>query len=331
MILLLEEKRYPSPYVLNEIPEWEATGDTFGSKNGSGQGTIYKVKQKSSPFKQAALKVFDKKLNQEGRSRSYREYIALDLLKGAPHISQLIDTNIPKTEQEAIAKKDEDRKFWILMQVAPGVSLQTFRPPYSLLESISFSINLISIIKSFHGKGIVHRDLKPDNIQIKLSDDDQSLTNSDITILDFGLAYIDNYNENKRIPADNVNFEKVQEEEEEERIKQSQLITNIGGVYGNCWYRVPQLRSHRWGDLSNVAKEKLVQARRSPTIDASSVCAILFWLLTGIEPREEDKKQKDNKKVSSVKDEFRLLYHQKEENKLIEIVKKSVYEANEGL
>jgi serine/threonine protein kinase len=252
------------------------------------------------------------------------------LLIGVPHITQLIQTNIPKTEKETITLKDQDYKFWIIMTVVPGVPLQALSPPYLLLECISFSINLLSIIKSFHAKGIVHRDLKPDNIQIKLSEDDKPLANAHITILDFGLAYIENHSGSKRIPSDNINFEKIQEEEEEEQIKRLGLITGPGTPYGNCWYRVPQLRSQKSANLSNVAKEKLIQARRSPTIDTSSVCAILFWLLTGVEPREEDRTKSNRKEASSATDEVPLLYHQKEENKLIEVVKKAVQETNEG-
>jgi serine/threonine protein kinase len=214
------------------------------------------------------------------------------------------------------------------MTVAPGESLQKLDPPYSLVESISFSINLLSIIKSFHEKGIVHRDLKPENIQIDWTDNAQSLANAHITVLDFGLAYIENRTRNKLIPSEDIDFEQVQKEEQERKLQE----TSPGVVLGNRWYRVPQLRSQGSAKLSGVAQEKLVQARRSPTIDTSSVCAILFWLLTGVIPAEEDDNttNRTEKKQSSTKRGTPVLYHQKEEKMLMDIVKNTVQGTNRG-
>lgn len=243
---------------------------------------------------------------------------------------QWIETNIPKNHDEAIDQMHECRVFWIMMTVAPGDSLDTLTPPYTLLESISFSINLLSIVKSFHAKGIVHRDLKPENIQIDWTDDDKSLANAYITVLDFGLACIENRTRDQVILLDDIDFEQVHKAEEEEEKKYVQ-VTATGVPLGNRWYRVPQLRSRASSSLSNVAKEKLVQIRRSPTIDASSVCAILFWLLAGVVPVEHDGNKKGTgNEASSGKNGFCLLYHQQEEEKLVDIVKNTMQGTNKG-
>jgi hypothetical protein len=122
-----------------------------------------------------------------------------------------------------------------------------------------------------------------------------------------------------------VDFEKVQNEEE------NLQNTTPGGVLGNRWYRVPQLRSQGTNKLSNVAIEKLIQVRRSPTIDASSICAILFWLLTNIVPKEDDDAINEKKKKASLTtDGPPLFYHQQVEETLINIVKNTVQKTERG-
>jgi hypothetical protein len=85
--LLLKGQRYPSQKVQEEASEWTFTGDIFGSDN-TGQATVYKVQRATSPFEQAAMKVYEKKFPKEGPPRTYREFIAMDLLKGLSHIDK---------------------------------------------------------------------------------------------------------------------------------------------------------------------------------------------------------------------------------------------------
>jgi hypothetical protein len=66
---------------------WKFSGDIFGSGD-SGQAVVYKVKRLSPPHEEAALKAFEKKFPKEGPPRSYREFIAMKLLKGLLHIEK---------------------------------------------------------------------------------------------------------------------------------------------------------------------------------------------------------------------------------------------------
>jgi hypothetical protein len=85
---LLEEKRFPPEVVVEETKgKWELSGDIFGSGD-SGQAVVYKIKSRLPPYEQAALKSFQKKFPKEGPSRTYREIIAMDLLKGLLHIDK---------------------------------------------------------------------------------------------------------------------------------------------------------------------------------------------------------------------------------------------------
>lgn len=78
---LLEPVRYPPRIVQRETHKWKFSGDIFGSGN-SGQAMVYKAKRRLPPYELAALKSFEKKFLKEGPSRSYREFIAMDRLKG---------------------------------------------------------------------------------------------------------------------------------------------------------------------------------------------------------------------------------------------------------
>ncbi|UJR06963.1 hypothetical protein I4U23_011251 [Adineta vaga] len=80
---------------------------------------------------------------------------------------------------------------------------------------------LLHIVEGVHTKGIVHRDLKPDNIMITFEKYGDPVENTQLFVIDFGLAYIETFDKDV-----------------------------IDGIV--------------------------------PTIDASSICAIFFWMITQI-------------------------------------------------
>lgn len=162
--------------------------------------------------------------------------------------------------------------YWILISLAKGSTLTSFvngrRPNIGFVEAIDFCIKLVNITKSFHEFGIVHRDIKPDNIHIDCQTG-QSLDEGEITMLDFGLAYIE---QNKF--SDDNDFEKL-------LLEQFNLYGTSEGVeIGNGWYRVPQLFGQSTSGLTPKRKNEIIQQRRSSSIDASSICAIFYWLVT---------------------------------------------------
>ncbi|CAF4140331.1 unnamed protein product [Adineta steineri] len=217
--------------------------------------------------------------------RPYREYVALKTIQDLNNVTYLIHTNIPDSEHDTVERQKNDQlkengKLWIIMKLLKGCTLEKYIEPKEqpkriipIRDAVGFSIRLLKIIKSFHERGVVHRDVKPDNIQVEWTSGNKSLFESNITILDFGQAFIQ-INDQQ---IDNADFDK-----EEVPTYPSALYIALG----NHFYRVPQLCTPK--TPKNIYEEKrLIQLRRSPTIDASSVCAILFWLITGIAPIEE--------------------------------------------
>jgi serine/threonine protein kinase len=240
-------------------------------------------------------------------------------LHGVTHLKA---TNIPVSENEVIPVKNKDDRYWMIMNVAPGVSLQKLHTkcPFPLLDCVLFNISLLTIIKSFHAKGIIHRDLKPENIHIDMhiSGSNKLLADAQITILDFGLAYIQN--QQVRLDAD------FEEDPGDKQNVVHETLTKLGTEYGNSWYRVPQLRSFKKKTHPQTEIDRIVNSRRSPTIDASGVCAILFWLSTGIEPRDREKPEAEKEKPGLWYPPYHYLYR----DQIVEAAKTAVEAANSG-
>ncbi|CAF0762955.1 unnamed protein product [Adineta steineri] len=118
-------------------------------------------------------------------------------------------------------------------------------------------------------RGVIHRDIKPINLLVSY-DRNTPIETAEIYVIDFGLAYIENR-------EDDVDLSSFEENEDS-------MNTCLGHTIGNRFFRVPQLNSASTKQLTPKEKHVLLDVRRSPTIDASSICAILFWLITNIEP-----------------------------------------------
>ena len=198
-----------------------------------------------------------------------------------PNVPKLIDTNIPFDYQEAMSISV---KLWVIISLAPGVSLAEYmkdKLAIGLRSAIGFCIKLLHILESFHARGVVHRDLKPDNIHIDCPNN-CLLEEGIITVLDFGLAYI------KERQLEELDFDAIDTPK-----LNDQFVTDTGQPLGNRWYRVPQLASPKTTGDSEFQINQLIQQRRSPSIDVSYVCGILFWLLTLQVPGEEYAKKKE--------------------------------------
>jgi hypothetical protein len=85
---LLGRPQHPRDKVEDDIKNtWKLTGRIFGSGN-SGQAMVYEAKKISSPCETVALKSFEKKFPKAGPSRCYREFVAMDLLKGLLYMNK---------------------------------------------------------------------------------------------------------------------------------------------------------------------------------------------------------------------------------------------------
>ena len=169
------------------------------------------------------------------------------------------------------------KPLWTILQLAPGCTLRQFMANLNgvvtFRSALVFCIKLLKIVRSFHARGVVHRDIKPDNIHIDCSGN-IPLDEGYITVLDFGLAFIET-----KIVLDEHDLDIVQAPDPYE--------TKLDQTIGNFWYRLPQLIGQSTAGLTDMEKNEVIQQRRSPSIDPSSVCGILYWLLTKEIPGEE--------------------------------------------
>ncbi|CAF0877998.1 unnamed protein product [Adineta steineri] len=271
-------------------PEWHS--QNLQSGDAGGQGEVRIIYYKNQPMYKAAIKIYsaDKNMkkspdnqdvySKERRMRAHRELTALRALKvvlyiyvGVPNVAQLTSytndyTNIPDNVEDAIA---QNKIYWTIMDYISLSTLEKFIDTLGgidLLDAIKLTQKLLLTIKEIHGKGIVHRDIKPKNLLV-IHNDDSQIETAEIHIVDFGLAYIEN--------RDDIDWSSF---EEKEQFRE----TNFGYTYGNIFYRAPQLNPLSWKGKTQKEQNALQNVRRSPTIDASSICAILFWLITDIEP-----------------------------------------------
>lgn len=196
-------------------------------------------------------------------------------------------TNIPGSEEGAVGDK---RLYWIIMEYIDGPTLEdfvnTFKEKIDVLTAVTLTQKLLSAIKNVHAKGVVHRDIKPTNLLVSYAAD-APIQTAEIYVIDFGLSYIKNRDDD----VDLASFEPKEKYEQ----------TLFGDTIGNIFFRVPQLNSVSTKDMTAKEKNVLLDIRRSPTIDASSICAILFYLITNIEPGLK------------IRDQFNLAPHQNEE------------------
>ncbi|CAF0935027.1 unnamed protein product [Adineta steineri] len=271
-------------------PEWHS--QNLQSGDAGGQGEVRIIYYKNQPMYKAAIKIYsaDKNMkkspdkqdiySKERRMRAHRELTALRALKGVPNVAQLTSytndyTNIPDNVEDAIA---QNKIYWTIMDYISLSTLEKFIDTLGgidLLDAIKLTQKLLLTIKEIHGKGIVHRDIKPKNLLV-IHNDGSHTEAAEIHVVDFGLAYIEN--------RDDIDWSSFEE-------KAKFRETHFSCTYGNIFYRVPQLNSPSWKGKTQKEQNALQNVRRSPTIDASSICAILFWLITDIEPGPEHRNE----------------------------------------
>jgi len=237
---------------------------------------------KTNPELNAAIKIYRINLNQTGQRNALREKIILERLKGECRIFSSSVTKvylslgidgIPKFITSNINDQfdiESDNEPWIIMEHINGVTLNEFGKP----KSISFrdksilTIKLLNIVREMHHRNIVHCHIKLNNIIIKTQSDTENRHNlrySDqvnLFLIDFSQAYLIQNNE----------------------YNQSMIFQDARDHIQNTFYQVPQLE--RLPSIDDENENRRDKKRvYSPTIDTSSVCAVLFWLITDEYPR----------------------------------------------
>ncbi|CAF1167056.1 unnamed protein product [Adineta steineri] len=262
-------------------PKWKKSKKSSGPHSG-GEGEVTKICLNANEKMTAVIKVYTYDTRTR-KMRAYREITALKTLKDLTNVSHLysadtnIVTNVPDNLSDTL--KDNYATFWAIMTNIEGVTLKEFvtkryKHPqgFSLLDALTLTEKLLYIVKTIHAMGVVHRDLKPDNIMITYQNYGDPIEKAEIFVIDFGLAYIKTQ---ENIDIDWSEYDRTDD-----------VVTELGDSLGNRWYRVPQLDKHDIIKMTAKEKNDLFHViRRSSTIDASSICAIFFWMLTQIVPQ----------------------------------------------
>jgi serine/threonine protein kinase len=158
---------------------------------------------------------------------------------------------------------------WIIMKHIQGSTLREFVRLNSMnfRDKLIITIKLLNIVREMHSRNIVHRHINPENIIIPtLSDTEKhhNLHGSDqinLVLIGFSQACLtqDNEANNRMIFEDDLHH------------------------IPNTFYQAPQLEGQSSMNNENERDKNILC---SPGIDTSSVCAVLFWLITGRDPKE---------------------------------------------
>lgn len=156
---------------------------------------------------------------------------------------------------------ESDGDPWFIMEHINGVTLRDFvgTNPMNFRDKLLTTISLLNIVREIHSRNIVHRHIHPANIIVRTQLDSNKI---DLVLTDFSQAC------------------PISDDEPNNRT----IFDNDRDYIRNTFYQATQLerQSSTGNDDYNAQNKKLVC---TPSIDTSSVCALLFWLITKREPK----------------------------------------------
>ncbi|CAF1508684.1 unnamed protein product [Didymodactylos carnosus] len=177
-------------------------------------------------------------------------------------VPKIIDSNFD-TMENTNAQGKSSRKLWILIDSIETTTLYDLinQRPLCIRENLMISLKLVHLIKQIHSRNVVHRNISPQNILINY-DSSMSPDQIHVGLIDFDFAWIEQPNN------DSSNLDQVKD-----------LIVNN-------FYRVPQFAIQSLNtNTTDKDIEQINSDQRSRTIDTSFICAILFWMITGRDPK----------------------------------------------
>ncbi|CAF1527907.1 unnamed protein product, partial [Rotaria sordida] len=249
---------------LSELPSpWCGENAELLEEKTNEMSKVFSIVDQTDSNKTADIRIYSTGMsNRTSRLRLQRHRLALERLKELDGIPKLIDCNYETLKNSL----DCLTPLWMITEPISDVSLDSFvsdnNPDFQ--ESMIIILKLINLIKQIHQHGVVHRNLTPNKIFI------DNFTSTDVNqfhlkLIDFDLAHIDQKDINK---------------------------TNENGFYSidnpteNDFYQIPQFQVEPLNNNDIDEENQLILPdRQSKNIDASSICAILFWMITLSEPK----------------------------------------------
>lgn len=213
-----------------------------------GQGEVHKV---ISVFgsEVGILKHMKRELGQDrkARSRMYRESKIIERFGLKSNLPRLLDSNCGQFDQVSVP-------LYFVTHFIGGVTLDRYLAMHARFyadDAIGIVIKLLDAVEWLHGLDwpILHRDIKPKNIIMN--------SKGDPVLIDFGLAYT-NY------PDSNQNSSVMSDADED-----LDTLTEHNESVGNNFLSLPERAMNK----------------RDPRSDIAMCCGILFYLLTGEDPK----------------------------------------------
>lgn len=229
-------------------PTWEWKNEVL-PKDQYDRDMMYKVVSRSKKQAIAVVKIYTMNNDPMASSRAQRERRALERLINVECAPQLVVSNV-STDQTGKQER------WTLMKLHGGDRLTDYvrqnRP--NIQQALQIAQQLLRAVTQIHAQGVVHRDLRPGNVLIGQR---QQSNDKLLTLINFATAWI----------VDD---------------QASATTSAISEGLFNTFYCLPQFEM----PPAQPGDTQIRPDQCSPTIDTSSVCAILFWMITEQEPKE---------------------------------------------
>jgi serine/threonine protein kinase len=180
---------------------------------------------------------------------------------------------------------------WMITPVISEFTLEDYvdkhKSEITFHQALLLTRQLLEIVQRCHKLRVLHRNLQPNNILVKQNNDPTSTDEIKLVLIGFGATWVD---------AQGLSIK------DENDLK---MIDQIIKKHFN------QTSDHTFSALQHLLSPASRSLRRNPTIDATSVCRILFWLLvdhwlekvyyTGTYPHyDDDYQQKINEKLGRI-------------------------------
>jgi serine/threonine protein kinase len=160
--------------------------------------------------------------------------------------------------------RKKDAPMWIITQVISELTLEDFvekrKSEVTFHNALLLTRQLLEIVQRCHKVNIFHRNIQPNNIMVQHSNDQASLDDIKLVLIDFGLAWIDS----QELSITNEDDLKIFNQ-----IIKRHLNKNLKQPSANDFCPLQHF-------LSLSSKSRCC----NPAIDSTAVCRILFWLLT---------------------------------------------------